>query len=314
MSNLPAPSGPRLRLTCGQPAWRERLCLALAAQGWQVVEHAEGIPEQAAAPDAVLHCLGAASTVSTLLADPALPAEALDSAVVVLAEAMAEDDEAALIAAGVESVLIAGPALQEAVDAVGLHRALRQALGRKQLERAARRAYATDLATGLPHQAQLLEHMTQLLALREREPAPMVLLALRVDGFEQAAARLGAEAGNVLRRKVAVRLRAGLRASDVVAAIGDDIYAVLLGRLEAKGDGERVARKLVQALQSPLSVAGQPCRVAAAVGLSVFPDHGKDARALLMRAVAQAGSRPSNGAGFAQAQRLGGPPAANEPG
>ena len=314
MSKLPAAPMPRLRLIGGPSSWHESMSGALQAAGWQIADAADGSPEPHPPPDAVLHRLGEPATVTDLLADPGLPARVLDSAVVVLAEAMTDDDEAALIAAGVESVLVAGAAAADGADATALHRALRQALGRKQLERATRRAYATDLATGLPHQAQLLEHMTQLIALREREPAPMVLLALRVDGFEQAAARLGAEAGNVLRRKVAVRLRAGLRASDVVAAIGDDIYAVLLGRLEAKADGERVATKLVQALQSPLSVAGQPCRVATAVGLSVYPDHGKDARSLLMRAVAQAGSRPSTGAGFAEARRLGGPPAANEPG
>ena len=167
-------------------------------------------------------------------------------------------------------------------------------------------AYATDLATGLPHQAQLLEHMTQLLALREREPAPMVLLVLRVDGFARAAARLGVESGNVLRRKVAVRLRSGLRASDVVASIGPDAFGVLLGRLEAKGDGERVAAKLVKSLQLPILVAGEPCDVAAQVGLAIYPEHGKDAESLMQRASAQAGSVATVGrAGFAsQVQRI----------
>ena len=45
--------------------------------------------------------------------------------------------------------------------------------GRKALTKVidARKAYATDLETGLPHQQQLIEHMSHLLALREREPA-----------------------------------------------------------------------------------------------------------------------------------------------
>ena len=109
------------------------------------------------------------------------------------------------------------------------------------LERAARKAYATDLATGLPNHAQLLEHMTHLLALREREPAPMALLVLRIEGLSTTEAALGAEAANVLRRKVAVRLRAGLRASDVVASIGADAFAVLLAWIDAPADGMRVA-------------------------------------------------------------------------
>jgi diguanylate cyclase (GGDEF)-like protein len=160
----------------------------------------------------------------------------------------------------------------------------------KRHERAARNAYATDLATGLPHEAQLLEHMTQLLALRERVPAPMVLLVLRIDGYAAVAARLGHESANVLRRKVAVRLRGGLRAGDVVAAIGPDAFGVLLGHLEAAADGERVAGKLVRTLQQPLLVAGQPCAVAAAVGMALYPAHGKDAQTLLRRASAQAAS------------------------
>lgn len=236
---------------------------------------------------------------------PGLAQAAFERAVVLCSPAEDAEAEAALLRMGVEAIVPA--------QAAGLARAVRQAIERKQLERAARTAYATDLATGLPHQAQLVEHMTQLLALREREPAPMVLLVLRVHGFEQAAQKLGVEAGNVLRRKVAVRLRGGLRASDVVAAIGPDSFGVLLGRLEAKGDGERVAAKLVKALQQPILVAGQPCAVGAAVGLAIYPEHGKDADSLLKRASAQAGSVATvGGQGFAASVVRPGAAAAND--
>lgn len=226
---------------------------------------------------------------------------AFERAVVVLAAVEDAAAEAVLLSHGVEAIVAGGAAAEVA-------RAIRHAVARKRLERAGRTAYATDLATGLPHQAQLLEHMTQLLALREREPAPMVLLVLRVKGFAQAAAKLGEESGNILRRKVAVRLRAGLRASDVVAAMGPDAYGVLLGRLEAKTDGERVAAKLIKSLQQPILVSGQPFSVAAAVGLAQYPEHGKDAQTLLQRASAQAGSVATVGAGLASARvhRIGG--------
>jgi diguanylate cyclase (GGDEF)-like protein len=132
--------------------------------------------------------------------------------------------------------------------------------------------------------------MSQLLALRERDPAPMVLIVLRVEGLAGTAARLGIEAGNILRRKVAVRLRGGLRASDVVAATGPDSFGILLGHIEAPSDGERVAAKLVQVLKQPFQVAGQSCTVAVAVGVAHYPEHGTDATALLQRAAAQAAS------------------------
>lgn len=202
---------------------------------------------------------------------------------VVVARAVPDDEaEAELLRLGVEALVSDG-------DGAEIARALRHAFVRKQVERMSRTAYATDLATGLPHQAQLLEHMTQLIALREREPAPLVLIVLRVDGVAQAAARLGGEAANVLRRKVAVRLRGGLRASDVVASLGPDLFAVMLGRVDMVGDGDGVAGKLLRALEQPFILAGQPCSLSAAFGLASYPAHGKHAAQLLARASAQAG-------------------------
>ena len=236
---------------------------------------------------------------------------AFDSAVLVLAPAggNAGDTgiESTLLGLGVEALLPA--------DEPALPRAVRQAVLRKRHERQARNAYATDLATGLPHQAQLLEHMTQLLALRERVPAPMVLLVLHIEGYAAAAARLGTESANVLRRKVAVRLRTGLRAGDVVAAVGPDAFGVLLGHLEAQADGERVAAKLLRTLQQPLVVAGQPCPVQAHVGMAIYPAHGKDAQSLLQRAIAQASSVGTLGReGFAARTERGPGAAANDDG
>jgi diguanylate cyclase (GGDEF)-like protein len=279
----------------------ESLPQALRDAGWRVTEgHTLA---GAGRHDAVLLCV---TNAAELGERPGLTDAAFESAVVVLAQAGSEAAELALLRRGVEAVMAPASPAETA-------RALRHAVERKRLERAARTAYATDLATGLPHLAQLVEHMTQLLALREREPAPMVLLVLRVQGFEQAAERLGVESGNVLRRKVAVRLRGGLRASDVVAAIGPDSFGVLLGRLEAKGDGERVAAKLVKALQQPILVAGQPCAVSAAVGLAIYPEHGKDVDSLLKRASAQAGSVATLGAqGFASSVVRSGGAAAND--
>ena len=276
----------------------------LQSAGWSV-QHAADL-EDAAAHDAVLLCLAGAPELTGLPQRPGLAAAAFESALVIACAALDESAEAALLNLGAEAFVHPGQGGE-------LPRALRHAVQRKRLERAARTAYATDLATGLPHQTQLIEHMTQLLALREREPAPMVLLVLRIEGYAQAAARLGAEAGNVLRRKVAVRLRAQLRASDVVAAISPEAFGVLLGRLESAADGERVAAKLVRSLHQPIQVAGQACSVGAAVGMALYPEHGKDADTLLKRASAQAGSVATVGkAGYAATVHRIGSAAAND--
>jgi diguanylate cyclase (GGDEF)-like protein len=233
-----------------------------------------------------------------------------DAAVLVLTTAEPGADLAVrLVHAGVQDVL---PLAVDAVDA--LPRAVRLAIERLAQQRQARKAYATDLMTGLPNQSQLVEHVNQLLALREREPAPMALMAVRVEGLATAEARHGEEAANVLRRKIAVRLRMGLRASDVVASTGPDAFAVLLSRFQEAQDADRVAEKLREALHPPFPIAGSEVAVAVAIGTASFPTDGRDAATLLRRAAALAAAAPAVGRdGFVNVVERGGTtPSAND--
>jgi diguanylate cyclase (GGDEF)-like protein len=234
----------------------------------------------AQAYDAVLIDLKLTGTPDRLLHWAGLPRAVLESAVVVIGPEPTPAACMRLLQAGVRDVLSSREATPEV-----LGRVLRLAVERKRIDDAARRAYSIDLTTGLPNHNQLQEHMTHLLALREREPAAMALIVLHLDGFRGVEASLGAEAANVLRRKAAVRLRSSLRASDVVASLGPDMFAVLLAWLDADDDADHVARKLLAAVNQPFQVAGQDVPVGARIGVSQYPGHGKDAGTLLRHAV-----------------------------
>jgi diguanylate cyclase (GGDEF)-like protein len=211
-------------------------------------------------------------------------------AIVVVAATLEAAAVLAWLARGAQDVLLA-----DELAAPALPQRLRSAIERKRLEHDARSAYATDLDTGLPHQQQLIEHMSQLLALREREPAPMAVLALRIEGLATTEARLGREAANVLRRKVGVRLRAGVRASDVVAALADDGFAVLLGSILTPADAARVGAKLLKALMEPFRVSGVDVAVATALGIGQYPEDGAQPEVLLRRAVSLAAAAQAQG-------------------
>jgi len=243
-----------------------------------------------------------------LLQWPGLSQATAEPALIVLTtEEPGSDLATQLVRKGVQDVL---PLSIDAVDA--LPRAVRLAIERKGQERLMRKAYATDLMTGLPNQSQLIEHINQLIALLEREPAPMALLALRVEGLASAEARFGAESANVLRRKIAVRLRVGVRASDVVASLGMDSFAVLLPKIQDPQDADRVAAKLSAALHPPFAMSGSEIAIAVASGVAHYPQDGKDATTLLRRAAGLAASSPAQGrGGFVNAE--GNEGAANDP-
>ena len=282
-----------------------------SAYGPFVVQHCTTHDEgalalQSGAHAAVLLEMPTPSALAGLLSWPALSHAVLDAAVVVVSPEPDVHRVVPLLQFGVQDVV--PPA-----DPNSLARALRLAIERKRIEMAARKAYATDLATGLPNHMQLLEHMTHLVALRAREPAPMALIVLRIEGLAATEATLGVEAANVLKRKVAVRLRSALRASDVVASLGGDTFAVLLAWIDAPDDGERVARKLAQSLTQPFSVTGRERHIAVRVGLASYPEHGDRAENLLRRALGQASSVATVGrADYAHAVDRGPSAAAND--
>jgi GGDEF domain-containing protein len=177
---------------------------------------------------------------------------------------------------------------EELAGAAGWRR-LRFAIERRRRLEGRQPAYATDPATGLPHRQQLVEHLSHLLALREREPAPMAVLALRVE------APVVAEAADdiaLLRRKIAVRLRGAVRASDVVASVDDDSFVVLLGAVLSPADAARVADKLAGALVAPYKIGVTELAVAVAVGIAHYPQDGNQADRLLRRALALAAVAP----------------------
>lgn len=256
--------------------------------------------------DAVLLTAASVEEADAIALWPGLSQAVLDAGVVLLTPAASPTFVARLLKAGLQDVQPAG-------SAESLARCLRLAIERKRLDKAARKACATDLATGLPNHAQLIEHMSHLLALREREPAPMALLALRVEGLATVAQSLGAESANIVRRKAAVRVRAGLRASDVVASIGNDAFAVLLAWIDAPDDAQYVVNKLTQSMQQPFSVAGSSVALSVSAGLSQYPEHGKEANELVRRAIGLAASAtPSGRAGFADHVERGPTKAAND--
>jgi len=245
---------------------------------------------------AAIEQLGGDATFDAVLVDgdlaPASPAEigaVADRAalVVVVVEPDAEH-ASGWLRSGADDVIgrdeLAGP--------VGWRR-IRFAVERRRRGELSRNEHSTDPATGLPHRQQLVEHLSQLLALREREPAPMAVLGFRIEGLRPRGEGAESTDFETLRRKIAVRLRAGVRASDVVASVGEETFAIMLGSILTAADADRVAAKLVAALVAPFTVAAVDRSVAVAFGIAHYPHDGREAERLVRRALALAAAAPA---------------------
>lgn len=141
-----------------------------------------------------------------------------------------------------------------------------------------------DALTALPNRTMFGDRLSQALAQAQRYNRRLAVLFVDLDGFKTVNDTFGHAAGDVLLREIAARLRSCLREGDVIGRIGGDEFVVLI---EEFGEPEQlalVARKILETVAQPVPVREHECRVTASIGISTYPQDGKDSQTLLKNA------------------------------
>ncbi|WYX27992.1 EAL domain-containing protein [Achromobacter denitrificans] len=156
------------------------------------------------------------------------------------------------------------------------------------LEREEARARIRQLAfydelTGLPNRNLLLAQAEQAIARAEPERKRVAVLFLDLDRFKQVNDTLGHPIGDALLRDVAQRLRRLARATDIVGRLSGDEFVMLMPDFE-HGRLTAAAEHVLVALAQPFSVGGITLNPSVSIGISVFPENGRDMDTLLRHA------------------------------
>ncbi|HEV8259158.1 MAG TPA: EAL domain-containing protein [Burkholderiales bacterium] len=138
-----------------------------------------------------------------------------------------------------------------------------------------------DFLTELPNRMLLSDRLATAIALARRHGKQGALLFLDLDGFKHINDSLGHPIGDQLLKSAAQRLVACVRGSDTVSRQGGDEFVVLLSEIEHAEDAARSAEKMLLALAAPHSIAGKALHITASIGISVYPDDGRDAETLI---------------------------------
>lgn len=155
---------------------------------------------------------------------------------------------------------------------------------RAQLQTVLRLMAYRDPLTGLPNRAALFEQMRHAIARAQRHSRSLALMYFDLDGFKTVNDRYGHHVGDELLKELGNRVTRVLRSSDMLARLGGDEFVIMLDEI-APGGASVVARELLDAVALPFAHApGQECRVAASIGISVYPEHGTDPETLLRHA------------------------------
>jgi len=155
---------------------------------------------------------------------------------------------------------------------------------RRQAEDRVQYLATRDALTGLPNRALLADRASQAILSAARARGSLALLQLDLDRFKLVNDSLGHAAGDALLRAVAERLGATLRRDDTLARTGGDEFVLLWNGVKTSEDAVLLAQRTLGILARPFTVEGRTLSVTASIGISVYPNDGRDFGELLKNA------------------------------
>jgi diguanylate cyclase (GGDEF)-like protein/PAS domain S-box-containing protein len=139
---------------------------------------------------------------------------------------------------------------------------------RKRLEMSLAHDAMHDPLTGLLNRAGLRTHVDVAWAVRSPD-APMAILFGDLDGFKHVNDSLGHDAGDEVLVHVADRLRAAVRADDIVARWGGDEFVVLCPSVASVADATMIADRIRIGLEAPFQLGPGPAQIGISIGVAL---------------------------------------------
>jgi diguanylate cyclase (GGDEF)-like protein/PAS domain S-box-containing protein len=113
-----------------------------------------------------------------------------------------------------------------------------------------------------------------------REKTHFALLFIDLDQFKQVNDTLGHSKGDKLLIEVASRLKRCIRKSDIISRIGGDEFTIILPKLHNNESAALIAQKIIDSVSEPVQLENDTLHVGASIGISIYPQDGKNVEML----------------------------------
>lgn len=141
-----------------------------------------------------------------------------------------------------------------------------------------------DPLTELPNRRLLLERLDAELRAAAKSARHVGVYFLDLDNFKNINDSMGHEFGDLVLLGVSQRLAEVIAPVGFVGRLGGDEFTVLYPQAEGAAAISAMGERIRLAFQRPLRVGDRELTLSASLGISIFPDHGRDAEVLLRAA------------------------------
>src|SRR6478609_482263 len=137
-----------------------------------------------------------------------------------------------------------------------------------------RSAYYDEL-TSLPTR-RVIEHRVNTLLAHDGVQGHFALAFLDVDNFKHINDYYGHAIGDALLIEMAKRLAMDLRDTDILSRISGDEFMLLLNPIQSEAEVAEYIHFILQRLKAPFFIDGSEIFATTSIGVSLFPEHGKN--------------------------------------
>ncbi|AIS53538.1 diguanylate cyclase domain-containing protein [Thermoanaerobacter kivui] len=155
---------------------------------------------------------------------------------------------------------------------------------RKQMESKLKYMAFYDPLTGLPRREVFMDRLKIAMADAKRNGKKLAVFFVDLDNFKTINDSLGHHIGDRLLKKIARKLKACLRESDTVSRVGGDEFVILLPDIMDIDDTNKVANRILELFNQPIKFNNHELYVTISIGIAIYPDHGKNERAIVKNA------------------------------
>ncbi len=151
---------------------------------------------------------------------------------------------------------------------------------RKKSEERLRHLASHDALTDLSNRYAFERHLNELLGAGK----PVAVIILDLDGFKAINDQLGHEAGDVVLKTTARRMKTVWGRNSLAARFGGDEFAMLIEGGMLSANIGAVASELVNAIGEPIKLGRRTASVGVSIGIALAPRDGSSAAELIRRA------------------------------
>jgi diguanylate cyclase (GGDEF)-like protein/PAS domain S-box-containing protein len=155
---------------------------------------------------------------------------------------------------------------------------------RKQMESKLKHMAFYDPLTDLPRREVFMDRLKIAMANAKRNGKKLAVFFLDLDNFKTINDSLGHHIGDRLLKKIAKKLKACLRESDTVSRVGGDEFVILLPDIIDIEDTNKVANRILELFNQPIKFNNHVLYVTISIGIAIYPDHGKNEKAIVKNA------------------------------